>query len=140
MLHQKQLTEKYQKNQIHVVKSIAYILAILMFCFNYNICNYFYYNDEIKDISKWWDLKSNMYAIIMTLVFYAIIMMLIFYASLLNTKGILKVILNIGLGLCLSNVIDKLFFNVINFQFNDVLMIIITICFSFYNYLKELKK
>ena len=131
MLHQKQLTVKYQKNQIRVVKKLVYILAILMFCFNYNICNYFYYNDEIKDISKWWDLKSNMYAIIMTLVFYA---------SLINTKGILKVILNIGLGLCLSNVIDKLFFNVINFQFNDVLMIIITICFSFYNYLKELKK
>ena len=102
-----------------------------MFCFNYNICNYFYYNDEIKDISKWWDLKSNMYAIIMTLVFYA---------SLINTKGILKVILNIGLGLCLSNVIDKLFFNVVSFQFNDVLMIMITICFSAYNYLKELKK
>lgn len=113
-----------------MVKKVAYILAILLFCFSYNICDFFYYNDEIKDVSKWWGLKSNI---------YAVIMMLVFFASLLNTKGILKLILSIGFGLCLSNVIDKVFFNVLEFRYNDVIMILLTISFAFYDYLTHLQ-
>jgi hypothetical protein len=111
-----------------VVRKASYILAILLFSFSYNICNYFYYNDEIKDISKWWGLKSNI---------YAVIMMLIFYASLINTKGVLKLILSIGVGFCVSNVIDKVFFNVLQFNYNDIIMIILTLCISFYQYLQN---
>lgn len=112
------------------VKRIVYIVAILLFVFNYSICDFFYYNDDVKDIQKWWGLKSNI---------YAIIVMMVFYASIINTKGVLRLILNIGLGLCVSNVIDKVFFNVLIFRYNDALMIILTLCFSFYEYLKDFK-
>ena len=112
------------------VKNILYILAILLFIFNYQICDYFYYNNIVKDLPKWWGLKSNI---------YAIIMMLVFYASLIKTKGFLRLILSIGLGLCASNVIDKCFFNVLEFRFNDIIMIIITICLSIVDFLKNKK-
>jgi hypothetical protein len=111
-----------------VVKKLLYISAILLFCFNYQICDFFYYNDEIKDIKKWWGLKSNI---------YAVILMIVFYASLIDAKKWLKLILNIGLGFAISNVIDKVFFNVLVFTYNDVLMIILTFCFAFLQYYKE---
>ena len=110
------------------VKKILYILAILLFVSNYQICDFFYYNDELKDLKKWWGLKANI---------YAVIMMLVFYASLINTKGIIILILNIGLGLCISNVIDKVFFNVLEFRENDIIMIILTVCFSMMERFKE---
>ena len=110
------------------VKKYLYILAILLFVLNYQICDFFYYNDEIKDIKKWWGLKSNI---------YAVILMIVFYASLIDTKKWLKLILNIGLGFTISNVIDKVFFNVLVFTYNDILMIILTFCFAFLQYYKE---
>lgn len=112
------------------VKITLYILALILFVLNYQICDYFYYNDEIKDIKKWWGLKSNI---------YAIIMMLVFLASKINTKGILKFILNIGIGLCISNVIDKVFFNVLVFTESDFYMIALTFLFSLYDYIKDFK-
>lgn len=112
------------------VKIILFLLAITLFVSSYSICDFFYYNDEIKDIKKWWGLKSNI---------YAIIMMLVFYASLINTKGILKLVLNIWLGFCVANVVDKVYFNVLEFRYNDIFMIVITIGLSLYTYLKEFK-
>lgn len=112
------------------VKILLYVLAILLFCFNYQICDYFYYNDNVKDLKKWWGLKSNIYAVIMGI---------IFYASSINTKGILRLVLNIGIGLTVSNVIDKVLFNVLVFTYNDIIMIILTLCFSFINYFKNKK-
>ena len=111
-----------------MVKKIAYILAILLFVSNYEICNFFYYNEEIKNVSKWWDLKSNIYAVILSLVFYA---------SLINTKGIIRLILDIGFGFCIANLIDKIFFNVLVFNEKDILMIIITVCIAVINYLNN---
>ena len=108
------------------VKKITYLIAIILFVSNYYICDFFYYNDEVKDIQKWWGLRSNI---------TSIIIMLVFYASLINTKGVLKLILSIGFGFCFSNVIDKVFFNVLDFNYNDVIMIIITLCISIYKYL-----
>ena len=113
------------------VKKILYVLAILLFVSNYQICDLFYYNEDFKDIKKWWCLRSNI---------SAVIMMLIFYASLIKTKGVLRLILSIGLGFCVSNVIDKVFFNVLSFNYNDIIMIILTFCLSFYRYLSTYKK
>ena len=109
-------------------KVYLYLIAIILFISSYQICDFFYYNDDVKNIQKWWGLRS---------IIYAIVMMLIFYASLISTKGVLKLILSIGFGFCFSNVIDKVFFNVLDFNYNDVIMIIITLCISLYKYLDE---
>lgn len=119
-----------ENTQTHVVKKILYILAILLFVSSYSICDYFYYNDDIKDIGKWWGLKSNIYAIIIALTFYA---------SSINVKGVSRLVLNIGVGMALSNVIDKCFFNVLDFNYNDIIMVMLTVLLSTLNYLKELK-
>ena len=49
----------------------------------------------------------------------------------------LKFIYNIGIGLAVSNVIDKVFFNVLEFRYNDIIMIVLTICFATLERLKE---
>ena len=110
------------------VKIYIYLIAIILFISSYQICDFFYYNDDVKNIQKWWGLRS---------IIYAIVMMLIFYASLINTKGVLRLILSISFGFCFSDVIDRLFFNVFEFNYNDLIMIILTLCISLYKYLDE---
>jgi len=120
-----------ESTQMKEVKIILFIFCIILIVCNYSICDYFYYNEEIKNIKNWWKLKS---------IIYGIIMMTLFYASLINTKGLLKFVLSIGLGFCISNVIDKVFFNVLEFKYNDIIMIILTFCFAALDYLKYRKK
>lgn len=108
------------------IKTILVIIAVILFLVNYQICEFFYPND----IKKWWALKINNYAVVLALTFIS-------YG--INTKGILKLILNISAGLMISSVIDKVWFNVREFRYNDIIMIILTICFSVLDYLKVLK-
>tara|TARA_R110002126_G_C10066915_1_gene462245 strand:- start:8 stop:361 length:354 start_codon:yes stop_codon:yes gene_type:complete len=109
-------------------KIYIYLIAIILFASSYQICDFFYYNDEIKDLKKWWSLRSNI---------YAIIVMMIFYASLIKSKSYFKLILSIGAGFCFSDVIDRVFFNSLEFDYKDIIMIILTICIALYNYLNE---
>tara|TARA_R110000796_G_C14191555_1_gene390569 strand:- start:69 stop:422 length:354 start_codon:yes stop_codon:yes gene_type:complete len=110
------------------VKKTIYLISIILFLSNYQICDFFYYNNEIKDIQKWWGLRSNI---------TSITIMLVFYASLIDSKGVLKLILSIGVGFCFSDVIDRIFFSILDFNYKDTLMIILTICISLYKYLDE---
>tara|TARA_R110000737_G_scaffold232901_1_gene246245 strand:- start:614 stop:955 length:342 start_codon:yes stop_codon:yes gene_type:complete len=104
-----------------VVKNIAYILAMLLFVSSYFICDLFYYNEYVKNLEKWWDLKVDL---------YAIILVLICYGSSIGSKKYTRLILDIFLGVCIANLIDKVFFNVLEFNKNDIIMIIITVCLS----------
>ena len=113
-----------------MVKNTSYILALILFISNYEICNFFYYNEEVKDISKWWGLKSNVYAVILAITFYG---------SLIGTKGLTRLILDVCFGLCIANVADKVFFNVLEFNEKDIIMIIITVCLSVLDYLNNEK-
>ena len=108
------------------VKIFLVFLGIFLFVGNYSICDYFYYNDEVKDIKAWWGLKSNIYAIILALV-------LLSYSLGLKNRY-LRFILEIGVGFSVSNVIDKVFFDVINFTKSDVIMIVITFGVAIYNF------
>ena len=110
------------------VRKLLFIASIILFVSSYKICDFFYYNDDIKDLKLWWDLKSNL---------YSTIILLVFYASSIGRKGVLRFILNIGVGFAFSNVIDKVFFNVLEFNQNDIVMIILTVCFSVLSYLKD---
>ena len=107
------------------VKIILLVIAISLFVLNYDICDYFYYNEEVKDLNKWWGLKSNIYALILALVFQS-------YS--IDSKGLLRFFLQIGTGFTLSNLVDKVYFNVVEFQANDVIMIIMVFIFSFIDY------
>ena len=110
------------------VKKFLHILAILLFVSNYQICDYFYFVDGVLDKKGWWGLKLNIYAVVLAI---------IFYASRIGSKGFLRFILNIGIGFTISNMIDKCYYNVLEFRYNDIIMIILTVCFSLYEYLNS---
>lgn len=119
-----QLTLIKQINLKQKVKIFLVIVSVILFVSNYQICEYFY----PKDVEKWWGLKSNIYAVIVGLVFAS--------AS-IGVKGVLRLVLNIGLGLAISNIIDKCYFNVLEFRYNDIIMIVLTISFSLHKYLNN---
>lgn len=110
--------------QLKKVKIILNIVAILLFSLNYQICEFFY----PEDISKWWALKMNMYAVIIALVFTA---------QSLDSKGWLRFVLYIGVGFAISSVIDKLFLDVRVFTVGDLLMIVVTVILASINFIKE---
>tara|TARA_R110000737_G_C14536487_1_gene478200 strand:+ start:104 stop:457 length:354 start_codon:yes stop_codon:yes gene_type:complete len=107
------------------VKILLIILAMLLFIFNYQICEYFY----PTDLNKWWDLKVNNYAIIIALVFLS---------HTIDSNKWLRFFASLGVGFTISNVIDKVFFNVNTFNESDITMILITFAFSFIGLYKEI--
>tara|TARA_R110000787_G_scaffold285916_1_gene402708 strand:- start:285 stop:632 length:348 start_codon:yes stop_codon:yes gene_type:complete len=112
---------------LKLIKIILTSLAITLFVSNYSICEYFY-PDNIK---SWWTLKINIYAIIIALVFLS---------QSLGTKGVLRFILELGVGISISSVIDKLYFDVHTFTFSDIIMISTTVCFASYQYYRNGRK
>jgi hypothetical protein len=112
------------------LKITLVISAILLFVFNYDICDLFYPTDSKMDIRGWWFLKSNIYAVIVALSFLA---------ANIGQKGILRFILSIGIGFAISNVIDKWYFDVREFTTADIYMIIVTVLISGYDWYKTSK-
>ncbi len=112
------------------VKITLVILAILLFVSNYKICDYFYYVNGELDAKGWWGLKSNIYAVIVALVFLS---------SSIGSRGILRFFLDVGVGFAIANVIDKVYFNVIEFTTEDIYMIIIVISISAFDAYKNSK-
>lgn len=110
-----------------IIKISLVILAITLFVGNYHICEYFHPND----VTAWWDLKSNNYAIIIALCFLS---------CNIGSKGWLRFFLSVGVGLSISNVIDKIYFDVLVFTNSDYFMIIATLILSFWDARKSLKK
>jgi hypothetical protein len=111
-------------------KIILIIIAITLFVSNYAICDHFYFTDGILDSKGWWRLKSNIYAVIIATVFLS---------AQIGTKGLLRFVLSVGIGFTISNVIDKLYFNVLEFTQADIYMIIATLVISGYDWYKTSK-
>lgn len=112
------------------VKIILVIIAIALFVGSYSICNYFHYTEGNVDITAWWALKYNIYAVIIAIVFLS---------AQIGTKGLLRFVLSVGVGFAISNVIDKLYFDVLEFTQADIYMIAITLLVSGYDWYKSSK-
>jgi len=106
------------------LRILLYTISIVLFAFSYEICDYLYFDD----IDAWWDTKCNMYAIITSIVFIA---------SSIGKKGILRFVLDIGVGFTVSNVVDRLYFNTTQFTKADIIMIIATFLFAIIDYKKD---
>jgi len=115
-----QLTQIKTKLLKRKVKYVIPIISFILFVGNYQICEYFYPNN----IKEWWHLKVDIYSIIIALLFI--------YSSLFVKRWI-RFLFDIFVGLTVSNVIDRIVFNVRDFKWNDILMIAITFVFAFYN-------
>jgi hypothetical protein len=108
-------------------KPVLAFLILILFLGNYYICDYFY-SDNIR---KWWELKTNIYAIIIALAFIL---------SSINARGICRFFLNLGVGFAISNVIDRLYFDVRTTTKEDIIMVILTILLATIDYKKPLKQ
>lgn len=106
------------------MKLVVAIIAVLLFCFGATICNLSY--DPCNRINDWWDLRMNLYSVLFSLCFL--------FSTMRNEKGQIKhikFVLGIGVGLSISDVIDRLVFNINTFTATDIIMIIATIIFSY---------
>ena len=104
------------------------VLAIFLIPLNFYVCEYFHPLCDEESIKSWWRLKESMYGAIIAII-------LISYS--LTSKGILRFVLDIGVGLTVSNVIDRLYFNTIEFTKADMIMIIATFLFAIIDYKKD---
>ena len=113
---------------IKTLRTSLFLISILLFTSNYSICEFLY----SKNIDKWWDLRLNINAIVISLVFLA---------SSIGKKGVLRFVLDVGVGFTVSNVVDRLYFNTTQFTKADTIMIIATFLFATIDYKKdELRK
>lgn len=101
------------------------IISLILFAFGYWICLFIYPDDVVK----FFELRMNIYSCIILSCFYL--------ASLNNSDKRVKLILDIGIGLSLSDVIDRLLFDITTFNANDYVLIVLTLLISIYNYARK---
>jgi len=95
-------------------------IAFLLFALNYQICEFFYEDD----ITRWWYLKSDLLAM-------SVCSSLV--ASRIRTGGLTRIILTLGVGWSISDVIDRVFFDVRYFTNVDIVMIVLTVIYACYD-------
>lgn len=96
---------------------------VLAFIFNYLIAEALYPWDENPD--------SNLAA---RFNIYALILLAGFSINLMDHTRFSKFVISIGIGLCISDVLDRFVFDNTSFQWNDITMIILTLITSYYKY------
>jgi len=126
-------------HQQNLSKVILAIVLLLLFLGNSRICYFFYDMSKYTYGSveyallndKWWDLRLNI---------TSVVFMLGFVLARIGSDGVLRFILSVGIGLSLSNVIDRVFFDVQVYTKSDIFMLITTLSFSIYEYVKRRRK
>lgn len=103
------------------VREIVLVLAMVLYLFNYTICEYFFK----EDLKGWWFLKCDI---------HRVVIILISISFLINSKGVLKMILEIIIGVVFISVKNS---NPTTVTFTDVIILILTVLFAIYSYLKN---
>ena len=125
------------KRNFDLYKRIVIIISIVFFFVgNYHICNYYYPLNTEEHVKLWWVLKMDIYALIVALCFIL--------ASLEKTTNkkinlIEKFITSLGIGLAISNVIDRHFKGIESYVITDLMIVTCIILVSFYDF-KRLSK
>ncbi len=113
------------KNNLRI---LIVIIAVSLIPLNNYICDYVYPLNDEASIKAWWYLKEDVYGVIIALV-------IISYS--ISMRGVLRFVLEVSAGLAISNVVDRLYFNVRNFTKADIIMIIATLLFAVIDYKKD---
>ena len=109
-----------------MIKNILSVLAVLLFALNYPIAEFLHPQNIDWDANNF--CRYNIYAVLIALFAYI--------SSLEYTK-FSKMVLTIGLGFCLSDVVDRLLFNETNFKLiGDSIMILTTTTIAIWKYKK----
>lgn len=99
---------------------ILSIIAVLLFALNYPIAEYLAPWDVSPDVNL--GVRFNIYALVIASCFIL--------TSVKHTKWS-KLILSIGIGLCIGDVSDRYIFDITKFQWNDIVVLVSSIFFSF---------
>lgn len=110
------------------LRTLLYLTSILLFVGNYQICEFLYPELDEESVKAWWIMKSNIYGLVVAL---------LLLASSISEKGVLRLVLSVGVGLTVSNVVDRLYFNTNQFNKHDLVMIAIAIIGASISYKKE---
>lgn len=127
----KSLTQIDQKNLKKKSKCLLVFIAFILFAGNYHICNYFYPTNSEADVSGWWDLRSNIYSLIIASLFT--------YCS-IGKNGFRSIFFSVFAGLAVSDCIDRFFFDIRSFNVKDIVTIMITTALAVCNNRKWLQK
>ena len=133
-----QLISQSLKKSFDTYKRIVIIIGIVFFFVgNYHICNYYYPLNTEEHIKLWWVLKMDIYALIIALCFIL--------ASLDRTTNIKinlieKFITSLGIGLAISNVVDRHFKGIESYVTTDLMIVTCIILVSFYDFKRLSKK
>ena len=125
------------KKRFDLYKRILVVTIILiLFTGNYHICNYYYPLETEEHIRSWWIMKMDIYALIVCLCF-----VLASFKSTDNLKliRIEKFITSVGIGLALSNYIDRHFYGIESYIATDLMTVIAILLVSYYDF-NKLKK
>ena len=132
-----QIILRHLQRKVNLYKRLSIIiLAIAFFLGNYQICNYFYPLNDAVSIRNWWLLKVDIYALIIALLFTLAAQD---KTDSIKLRLLEKLILNISIGFTTSNFIDKRFFGVQGYVTTDIVMIIVVVLVSYYDF-RKLKK
>lgn len=115
------------------MKLILTIFSVILFCSSFLICKSIYplaFEDNEQAI-KFTDLRYALYAI------FGIMCYIIAELKYDKYPKITKFVLDIGIGFCVSDIIDRFIFNIYTFQKEDIIMIFITISIATYYYFKK---
>lgn len=104
-----------------LLKSILSCAVVLLFVSNKYICDFFY-----TDLTEWWTLRLNLYAVLFGLV--------LIISTMDGKSTFISFVLSIGVGFSISDIVDRLYFNINVFQPNDIIMIFLTVIISYITY------
>ncbi len=106
------------------MKLALFISAVLLFVFGFGICSFVYpdYSSNPSELNKWWDLRMNLYSILILICFAG--------ASFNTSTKLERFILAVGIGMSASDVLDRMYFDITTFTMEDIAMVAITVFVS----------
>lgn len=108
------------------------LLAVVLFCSGFWICSLVYpdYKTNVEALVSWWDLRISIYSLI-----FAICFGVAWYL----TKGVTRAVFLVGMVFCGGDVIDRYYFNINTFEFDDLLLYAFAIYYIYTAYAREIK-
>ncbi len=130
-------TLKLLRKKIKELRRLIYsTLSILFFLGNYHLCQYFYPLNDDESIRNWWLLKVDIYVLVISLCYLSITVK---EASDKTINKIEIFMYSFGVGLAVSNFIDRRFLDNRYFEWDSVFAVVIIAIVSYFN-VKRLTK
>jgi len=108
-------------------------LLVLLFYFGYDICNLKYPEyllNKGEHAEEWWTLRMNLYALLNGGLFYALTLKQVY-------PKWERFVLEIGVGITLSNMVDRWYFNINERTIADYIMIFITLVLAIIDFNRD---